>query len=205
MTIDIAAPGDDEVALQQALAALVTPSMPWVSGRFYAPTFVLANSETTTDEDYLFALPIYVPNDVSIANLFVLVGNGAAAAAARVGVYKDADGYPGALVAEANAPIDLEGSGEKSGAITGCNLTPGWHWLACVVDGAAQLHSLIQSEHAMRTVGAETSAKALAQTAAQSGVAAVFTYGALPATFPAGGLASFIVGTACPVIAVEVA
>lgn len=178
---------------------------PMVSGRFYAPPIVIANGDSWIDNGYIFALPIYVPNSVGIASMHVNVA-GQPGSFARVGMYTDANGYPDALAFEADNPIDCEGSGDRSVSVTNGSLTEGWHWLACAVTGDTQMHTSQQSETTLRLLGTNTARNALGQTAAQSGIAAAFTYAALPSTFPSGGgLAHAVIGTGCPMIAIEIA
>ena len=178
--------------------------LPMKSGRFYAPTLVTVSDASFTDADYLFALPIYVPNTIDVASLSIVLSTGEANAEARVGVYSDSNGYPDALQFEADAPVDCSGSGVQTAAASG-QLTQGWHWLACVVTGNIKLQSSVQSEATLEQTGADTPGNAILQISANAGIAAQFTYASLPATFPEGGLAAAIVGTPCPVIAMEVA
>ena len=178
---------------------------PMQSGRWYAPTVVKLNDESLTDENYLYALPIYVPNTISVSSVSVVVSETLPGTEARLGIYSDnGSGFPDALQAEADDVVDCSTSGGKEAPID-CELTPGWYWLACVVHGPAKFQSANHSEQTLALLGADTSGNAMMQSSAKAGIAAEFTYAPLPATFPTGGLAATIVGTPCPIMAMLVA
>lgn len=106
---------------------------------------------------------------------------------ARIGAYRNADAagqnlYPGALIADSGS-ISTGTAGVKTYA-TSISFSPGeLLWLAYCSDAAATLRALAVAGCETDTLGLDTGMG----TAPGIGYSVAHTYGALPATFTAGG------------------
>lgn len=134
MPIDIAAPGAAESDLIAALLALIPPArMPMVSGRAYGVDNVIyAAQPHDHGQQFIYATPIYIPNQLTIESLSVYVATAADATTqtARVGIAVDNGGLPAStLIAEGNAELDLTSPSTLTTTLTAAECSVGWHWL----------------------------------------------------------------------------
>lgn len=113
--------------------------LPWSSGSYYDAGSAIPMSAPTAGAMTalrLFAVPQYVPNDITISEVGINVTTGAASAVARLGIYDvGADFKPGALRWEGASTLDVSTTGEKT--FTGLSIVlPGgrWYYTAVVID-----------------------------------------------------------------------
>jgi hypothetical protein len=141
----------------------------------------------------LYAMPFVVTKKRTIDQVAINV-TAFVAGNVRVGLYSDAGGYPGALVAEFGS-IAVASNGVKtlSASPLPVTLDPGVYWLAIVTDSASTIRGF-----AVASLIPVLGYASTLPTAASLGWSVAYTYAALPSTFP--GSAS--VRTAAPLPAV---
>ncbi len=187
--------------------AAAHPQVQAQAGRWYGPACAVAPAAPAAGA--LSALPFAVGASlVQATALGVLVtGAGAGGSSLRLGVYADASGQPGALLADAGA-VATDSAGEVVAALTGVALSRGTYWLAALLQSAGT------AAPALSCVAAGTGALAQTQLGGASpgavmgrvpalgmlATASVAT-GALPAAFPAAG---YVTTGAVPYVAVQV-
>lgn len=129
----------------------------------------------------LYATPIFTPLAATVTVIGLEI-TAFAAGNVRLGVYRDSNGVPGALLLDAGAVGTGTPNGFKSIGSLSQALTPGWYWLACVFDATPTVRALTASGsmHALGfTSGTDTTIHA--------GWSVAFTYAALPDPFTGGG------------------
>lgn len=104
------------------------------SANNFVQTSGVTGTTTAAVAGTLTFVPIVVPATVVTKNLYASVITAAAGATVRVGIYANANGGPGALIAEGDSTIDASTTGVKSTTITQ-TLPPGSYWLAAVAQG----------------------------------------------------------------------
>lgn len=103
---------------------------------YYAAISFTALAYTAHPLNQLQAVPIYISEDTTLDRLAILSTSVTGGATARLGIYADAGGKPGALIREVSGAINASN-------ITGYLfrptqlLTPGWYWIAVVVQAQA--------------------------------------------------------------------
>ncbi len=180
----------------------MTILLPAVSGRAYFTPG--AYTTFTVPADTLYATPFRAPpgglTPTKIGVRVTTAGVGAGADV-RFGIYKDAGGRPGELLADFGAVTDLTGTGAYSVDISyGGSVTPRpfmWdnqvYWLASLWNTAATTQPTVAALDSATTPQANAAALgvvALANLPAQAATAGValsasLAYGALPASAPA--------------------
>lgn len=117
------------------------PYPAWTSGRNYTNSPGASGGVTTPALSAFYASPIYVASQVSADTLILEVTTAATAGGVvRMGIYDtNANGLPGALVAEAPA-VSTTTIGMKIGTFPApVTLAPGWYWLGAVAQVAAPI------------------------------------------------------------------
>lgn len=158
----------------------------YISGRYY-PAGSTNGGTFTLTANTLYAIPFVPLAKVTFTKLSVNVTTGVAATNGRIGVYANTAGTlaPGALIAGSD-------SGSFSTATTGLKeitglsiaLNPGFYWFAVMSSGAPTLTGCNGSVLAPLIYGMSS----LSISANEFGYAASQSFGAMPATFPAGAL-----------------
>lgn len=210
------ATGTDTTDLIKAGAVLLSPTgensamLPWTTGRFYGVTDGMTPAALLTVASTLYAYPIYVPQTITVKTLNLSVTTGQTGGAAHLGIYTDNGGYPGNLIYDSGTQTGLTSTAVLTVAPSAGSqpvLTPGWYWLATTFSASSTYISVAGNGTAYSPLNAklgwDTAAHALATSGeAVTGVSVAFTYGALPAQFPAGG--TLTLGAATPLIALGV-
>ncbi|MEM1555452.1 MAG: hypothetical protein QXM54_02860 [Desulfurococcaceae archaeon] len=160
----------------------VTPHKVLRSGRYYG-AFDAATAFTTRtiSANYLYAYPMFVPEETTFDRIAINVTT-AATGSARVGVYTDAGAYPGNLVDGSDvAALDTGTTGVKENTIS-VTLAPGIHWLAIVASAAPTLRAVSVASCDSEILGLDSTLG----TAPGVGYYVSYTFGPLPTTFPSG-------------------
>jgi hypothetical protein len=129
----------------------------------------------------LYAHPFNVPQAVTYTVVSIEVTT-FATGNARLGVYANNAGVPGALILDAGAVSTGTANGEKTIAISLAR-NPGKVWLAAVFDAAPSVR-LMTSASGLHWLGASSGT----DTNIHMGVSVAFTYAALPDPFTAGSV-----------------
>ena len=110
---------------------------PPASGKFTTGIFSAKHaSGAPFTEDQIYAVPCVLPREGTYTDLRVYISNGQAGAKARLGIYEDDSGVPGALI-EDTGEITPTASGFYEASFAGSRtLGPGFYWLAYIVDTA---------------------------------------------------------------------
>lgn len=172
-----AAPTGAVSVLQRAPAH---PTLPHVSGRVYQSSVLRPQHSTTTSfsANTLYATPFVVPTPTTYSGL--QFRNSTVSGNARVGVYEDDNGVPGALVVDVGTST-LTGTSDKTvTAGSPFTLAAGRYWLAIVTDATV---SIVSQPTTMG--GNPLGLAAGTDTTTIAGVSGAHTYGALPDPFPA--------------------
>jgi hypothetical protein len=154
-----------------------------VTGRYYSGTPGNAAVNTVTvSANTLYGVMLYVPERKTYTNIAIEVTAGAGTLA-RLGIYRDSAGQPGALIADCGT---VSTAGVAAVGI-GINVTldPGWVWLVADFDGTPDVRSLAVGTTAL-WMGFSTAG----DTSGHIGVSAAFAFAALPSTFPASSLST---------------
>jgi len=117
---------------------------------------------------------------------------------ARLGIYKNANAYPGDLEADLGE-VTVDATGLRMVTINKA-LAPGLWWLAVVVEDAATVRALYHY-YTLGIIGfpASGSTPSISYTS-PTGYYMAHTYGALPASFAAYASATEITASACPAV-----
>lgn len=119
--------------------------LPWVSGRFYGLQPGNTQAAVLTVLGTLYAIPIFIPNAITLATLNVSVTTGQTGGKARGALFYDnGAGYPGAIVPGSDTG-DLDGTGTavvtKSGLAL--HLPAGWYWYGSIYTASSTMPSVI--------------------------------------------------------------
>ena len=169
---------------------LLGPSIPFFgykSSRFYTGGSTSASSFTVA-ANTLYAIPFFALSRATFTRLGLYVTAGAAGANARIGLYTNSPSTvgPGSLVAGTD-------SGSFSTAVAGLQevtglsiaLLPGFYWIAAMFSGAPSVMGCNGGSVLMPYLCGMSTMNA---TQNDLGYVASQTFGALPASFPAGSL-----------------
>lgn len=154
-----------------------------------------AVATTVLTASQLRAFPWVITSKIVINGIFAEVTTASAGSSFRVGIYSDTGSlYPGALVATSDAIAYDSGTvGVKTSALgTTITLLPGLYWVAVNSSANPTLRAIAPSAIAP-VLGVPLTLGATPHT---TGYAVASTFGALPATYPAGG--SFQQNVAAP-------
>lgn len=180
----------------------------WVAGRFYTSAAELLAAVLTVTGT-LYAHPIFIPKPIVATSLNLSVTTGQTGGAARVGIYADNNGVPGALVYDGGAVV-ATGTAVVSPAGMAVTLQPGWYWLASIFTATTTFPSVAGIAVAAHSssdqlLGSDTAAHSLDTVATNNstGISKTGqTYGALPLVFPSAP--SLIVAATCPALSIGV-
>lgn len=117
---------------------MMLPKLPFVSQRWYAACTPFGASSAAPNK--LLAAPLYIPTPSKLAALAVVTGGtNAGGISANLGLYADAGGIPGALVAAtATLSIPTTGNTTVSGAVS-IAVPAGWYWPASILSAAVSM------------------------------------------------------------------
>lgn len=173
-----------------AVSAAVPIEAAWIAATAIPDAFATFvgplgyNNSTSLGTGTLRARPWVAGRDGTVTSLGTVCAVGVATSVVRIGIYEaGADGYPAGLVVE-SGELDCSTAGRKLGTGLSEALDPSKvYWLAALGGVAAANLRLIgtQLSIGMAFVGA-----ADATVTPPNGIAVAQSYGALPATFPAG-------------------
>jgi hypothetical protein len=101
----------------------------YVSGTFYGSTYygTLVNAIVVANVMHFLPFVVYANVTFNLAQVFIQAA--AALSNARVGIYANSNGVPGALIQDLGN-IDTTTTGARSSAAFTCALTPGIYWIA---------------------------------------------------------------------------
>ena len=167
-------PAGSAVVLQNGRFRGTSPLEQWYS---YEGINQITGS-TSPGIDNLRAARIVIPRAETVDRFGIDVNGAAAGAVCRLGLYTSAaNGYPSSLVGD-SGQIDISTVTFKS-VTTSLSLAPGIYWLAFLGGTAGGNLRALSNSLMFGHQGSASSQGALGISVAQS-------YGALPATFPAG-------------------
>jgi len=160
---------------------------PHAGGRFYGNACELANTTLAVGANIMYAIPIFVPTTTTYTAISVEVTTLKAGASIQLGIYRDLNGAPDALVLDAGN-VSAAATGLKTIVISQA-LTPGWYWLI----------GLASDTPAVRATTAAGGFRMLGGTSGTDvtthvGWSVAQAYGALPNPFTGGG--ALLVGNA---------
>lgn len=107
---------------------------------YVMPSSIVASGNTTTPTvDQLYGMPVYVGRRLTVDQIGIqvttgAVGGGGTFAKAKMAIYRDNLGAPGALFLDCGEVTTLNTTGFKSVAIANTVLEPGWYWTAVAFD-----------------------------------------------------------------------
>jgi hypothetical protein len=108
-------------------------NLPLRTGVYY-PAFGLgALTQVTLASGFMYGTPFYVPTPCTLAEIAITTAGGVAGTNARIGIYADSAGVPGALVKDYGA-VNVAGVGAVS-AFSSTVLAVGWYWFAAASQG----------------------------------------------------------------------
>jgi hypothetical protein len=181
---------------------------PFVSGRFYFGNPGDTALAVLTVASTLYAVPVQVPNNISLASLGISTTTGQTGGACHLGVYEDnGSGYPGALIVDSGAITGMTATAINSASLSSPpSLLPSTVWLASIFTASSTMPSVagidpLYTGATNAYLGADTAAHAAAASAtAFTGISVAGTYGALPANFPSGATLTMNAATPCPIL-----
>ena len=124
------------VAPQPSAAQVAASSVPefiYRTGQsaWYLPLGSTSTTTGTVTIDRMFCMPWRVPNTISIDRIGCeITSTGGAGSVVRLGVYRDDNGLPGALVVDAGAGVNGTSATVQSITISATELVRGNYWLA---------------------------------------------------------------------------
>ena len=146
--------------------------LPQVTGRFYGLPPGATQAAVLTVTGTLYAVPIFIPNAVTLGTISMSVTTGQTGGKARGALFYDnGAGYPGAIVPLTDTG-DLDGTGtavvQKTALTTVLN--PGWYWFGSIFKATTTMPSVIGATATYANfqnalLGCDTAAHALATSA----------------------------------------
>lgn len=154
------------------------------SGKYYG-AFGVSTQAAAPTQDRIRVHEFYVDDDTSFDRIGTEVTTTAASATLRWVIYRDANGYPGALVLDTGAVGDAATATGWQETTISQTLTAGRYWVACIVQGGAASVRCTQASIATPAAGLASGAEIVSQVGASVGFRADGISGAAPTTFPA--------------------
>ena len=148
----------------------------------YLSTFAGISSSATIalEAGKLYALPFVVVRTMTMDRLAINVQTLASSKSCRLGIYNDGTNlYPGTRLLDAGE-VSVNTTGLKEATISQ-QLTKGIYWLVCLSEGIPTVYRVAVA------TGSILGLTATDPTTFNAGWSVSQTYGALPASFPAGG------------------
>jgi len=195
-----------------AAAGLAHPGL--VTGRWYGPQLGSQVTNAAMAANVLYAYPILVPTSCTLAGLAMRIGT-QSVGTGKLGIYANASGVPGTLVAEATQDGDFNVAVTTLDYTFSANpaLSAGWHWFASCFSAATATPVTYSSAPAISTLGnllGHPSSIGVLASGTSNGASRLFrtaalTYVAATAFFPASfGAVSYGVNTpGMPIIAYQ--
>ncbi|WP_052067993.1 hypothetical protein [Rhodococcoides fascians] len=153
------------------------------TGKYYG-IFGVSTQATTPTQDRARLHEFYLDDDTTIDRIGTEVTTVAAGSTLRWVIYRDNNGYPGALVLDTGAVGDSATAVGFQEATINQTLTAGRYWLGCIAQGGNPALRSTQASIATPAAGL-TAAEVVSQTGAGVGYRADGISGAAPATFTA--------------------
>ena len=193
------------------IAGAFKNALPWVTGRFYGLPEGATLAGVLTVASTIYAVPVFVPNAVTVSSLNVGVVTGQTGGLVRCALYADTGaGAPGALVAGTDSgSLDAASTEVSTKGSLAVSLAAGWYWAAVTAYATSTMPTItgataIYASSLNASMGNDSTADALATSAkAATGVSAAFTYAAMPATFPSASYAQVLNATT-PIVVIGV-
>ena len=154
-----------------------------MTGRYFQPILVASGSTRTLVADTLYAIPLLIARALTIDTLLIEVTSaGAGGTKARLGIYNNGTNlYPGTLLVDVGL-VDVDGVTAVAAVITGDQaLTKGLYHLAIISDGTPTIRGCFAGQGVYGCSASNPRDRYNEWAKASVG------YGALPATFTAGG------------------
>lgn len=160
---------------------------PFQAGHVYTLPYVWTTGSTgSITQDRLIAHPINVPEACSIANITFMVST-AGTGSARVGLYLDNGGVPGALIVDGGT-ASVASTGTKVVSFSATPVEPGDLWVAIVLENAGTACRVINEQNMVMRMGQLSSGLSGGNSNnIVTGYSASHAYAALPTPFPSGG------------------
>lgn len=150
-----------------------------VYGRYYQGHGATALTTLVVTANILYAVPIYIPAPKVYTNIAIEV-TATHASNARLGIYRDSAGAPGALLVDAGQVSVNTTLGRGIGIAVWVD-EPGWYWLAVLFSGTPTVRALNRAGGAMFLGFA-----AAGDTNPNMAVSVAQAFGALPDPFTGG-------------------
>jgi hypothetical protein len=168
------------------------PHPGFVSGLFYGPRLSLAPANSVVVADVHYAVPVHIPKSVTIQSLGIRVITSSAPAGvgnARLGLYSNSGGRPGALLTQASVSV-ANVTTVFNPLASNYTLDPGIYWLTSLYNSVPTVSGVSASDQLVQSLlGHSNSANLFTGTAGPSGVTGVATFaGGLPSSFGAATL-----------------
>lgn len=179
--------GDTITVAATGGSAIAPPVQPWIAGRYYDATQVIApgaSGGVAFASGFLLMQPIYIPASDTIDRIGIYVNSAAAGGSvARLGIYarSASTGLAGALILDAGT-VAIDSTGAKEITISQSVSGGDWLYLAYIANGTATIYgwsAAIFTQVYGQDALSNTASNGPAQYVAR-------TYGALPNPFPAG-------------------
>ncbi len=174
-----AAPSGVHTTVAERMASLGRNTRYYMaSGRYYgAIPFGTTVAASGMAANRLYAMPLYVPDTVTLDRIGVDISTAAAGKLIRLGLYQtNAAGWPGTLLLDAGT-VDASTAAGVEIIINQQVEGPRTYWLVALSDGTPQLRAFPAAAH--------TGWTSVTDNATMFGFHAAQTYGPLPATCPA--------------------
>lgn len=162
--------------------SLPTQLQHWSTRYYSGPTLSYSTSTAAIVANQLYGLPFVVPKHGTYDRIAIHVTVGVAGNC-RIGIYKDNNGYPGALILDSGL-LAVGVAGAVEGVIAQV-LPAGWYWLALVCEVAPTVrHQLCSYDTAPQELGWN----AVTDISTYGGLRGAFAFAALPNPYPPGHL-----------------
>jgi len=172
------------------MANIRQPALPFrfascgvIAGANFTPQLAGGATNIIVTANTLYAAPLWVPNLSYLTMIAINVGALVAASNARLGIYKDSAGYPGALVSDIGTVSTATTGLKKLVPAAAIKLVPGVYWPAVVFSHGPTVDGVSQTSNILPVLGLTSNS----DTNNYAGISVAFTYAALPDPFTAGG------------------
>lgn len=171
--------------------------LPWVTGRTYGLPPGSTQAAVLTVLGTLYAVPIFIPNKVTLSKLSSSVTTGQTGGKVRGALFADnGAGYPGAIVAGSDSgDLTATGTAVVQSSALALAINPGWYWVGTIATASSTMPSVIGAtaiypDFYNALLGCDTAAHALA-TSAEAVTGIAITGQTYPVTNMATSFATF--------------
>ncbi len=158
----------DGAAAWANINAASVAGLSMVTGRFYSPIDGSTQAAVLTVTGNLYAVPIFIPNAITLDKLHCSVTTGQVGGKARYALFYDNAGYPGAIVPGTDSgDLDATGTAVVASPALAKALPAGWYWLASIFTASVTFPSVIgataiYADSLNSLIGSDSAAHALA-------------------------------------------